>query len=157
MGNLKMKIMAKVIVVVGLLNPIAFMQARADNMNINENMQQVGQKAGAVNFLGNWHVSIIEIDGALMRVPEQAYVSLQINNNQITGISGCNNFMLPYIATNSQQITISEGASTRKMCQPEVMRFEDAFLRLLQGTFAIEKSFEGINLVRDAVKIHLVK
>ncbi len=44
------------------------------------------------------------------------------------------------------------------MCHPEeVMRFEDSFLRLLNGTFMIEKNFEGITFVRDNVKIYLVK
>lgn len=164
MGSSKMKIMAKMIVMAGLLVPASFMQAKvymqtADNMEIHDDMQKVGQKAGKINFFGNWRVSIIEIDGAFMRVPEQAEgVSLQINNNQISGIAGCNNFMLPYSVTNTQQITISEGASTRKMCHPEeVMRFEDAFLRLLQGTFTVEKNFEGITLVKDNVKVYLVR
>ena len=159
MGNLAMKIMAKMVVAAGLLAPISFMQAKADSMEVHSDMQKVGQKAGALNYFGNWRVSIIEVDGAFMRVPEQAEgVSLQINNNQISGVAGCNNFMLPYNTSNRQQITIHEGASTRKMCHPEeVMRFEDAFLRLLQGTFMIEKNFEGISLIRDNVKIHLVR
>lgn len=159
MGNSKMKVITKMIIMVSLLSPITFMQARADNMEIHNDIQKVEKKVGSVNFFGNWRISIIEVDGAFIRVPEQAEgVFLQINNNQISGVSGCNNFMLPYVVSNTQQITIHEGASTRKMCHPEeVMRFEDAFLRLMQGTFVIEKNFEGITLVRDNVKIYLVR
>lgn len=159
MRNPAMKVVSRMIVVAGLLFSAAFMQARADNMDIHDTFQNVEHKMRNINLFGSWRVSIIEIDGAFMRVPEQAnVVSVQINNNQISGISGCNNFMLPYSITNTQKITISEGASTRKMCYPEeVMRFEDAFLRLLRGTFTVEKNFEGITLVRDDVKIYLVR
>ncbi|TLD83006.1 META domain-containing protein [Helicobacter trogontum] len=154
----RIKPMAKIVLLAGLSMPVALL-AHGDTMQMRT--QSIGQQGNmAVNILGNWRVSLIEIDGAFTRVPEQAGdVTLQINNNQISGVSGCNNFMSPYtFSTNKQQIIISEGASTRRMCQPEeVMRFEDSFLRLLNGTFMIEKNFEGITLVRDNVKIYLVK
>lgn len=152
------KLMAKTALIAGLCVPITLL-ANGDMMHMNT--QSIGQKGGvAVNLIGDWRVSLIEIDGAFTRVPEQAEgVSMQISSNQIAGIAGCNSFMSPYtLSANKQQITISEGASTRKMCHPEeVMRFEDSFLRLLNGTFMIEKNFEGITLVRDNVKIYLVK
>ena len=66
--------------------------------------------------------------------------------------------MSPYtMNTNPQQLTIKDGASTKKMCIPEVMQFENAFLRIFTGNFMVEKSFEGINLVRDGIIIHLTK
>ncbi len=130
----------------------------AEGFNLKSESQQVTRKP--INILGDWHISIIEIDGAFMRVPEHAEGAyLQISNNNIAGVVGCNNFMLPYMSSiNPQQITISDGATTRKMCHPEeVMKFEDSFLRLLNGSFMIEKNFEGITLVRDNIKIHLVR
>lgn len=140
-----------------LCMPITLL-ANEDVMQLN--MQNMERNGSTINILGNWRVSLIEIDGAFTRVPAQAEdVSIQINTNQISGIAGCNNFMSPYtLSTNKQQITINEGVSTKKMCHPqEVMRFEDSFLRLLNGTFMIEKNFQGIVLVRDNVKIYLVK
>ncbi|MWV62393.1 META domain-containing protein [Helicobacter saguini] len=113
-----------------------------------------------LNILGNWRVSVIEIDGAFVRVPESSdNVELQIGSNQISGNSGCNNFMSAYTTSlNPQILHIDAGASTRKMCHPrEVMEFEDAFLRIFAGDFAVEKNFEGIILVRDNVRIYLVR
>ena len=112
-----------------------------------------------INILGNWRISIIEIDGACVRVPAQAErADIQISNNQITGVVGCKSFMSPYtMNTNPQQLTIKDGASTKKMCIPEVMRFENAFLQIFTGNFMVEKSFEGINLVQDGITIHLTK
>ncbi len=160
MNKLGIKSVKIALIMAGLLAPASLQAAMNNVTGVHNHMHQVGQKTAPINILGNWRVSIIEMDGAFIRVPEQAEgVALQINNNQISGIAGCNNFMSPYtLIENTQQITISEGASTRKMCHPEeVMRFEDAFLRLLNGTFMIEKNFEGITLVRDNVKIYLVR
>lgn len=113
-----------------------------------------------INILGNWRISVIEMDGAFVRVPESSdNVALQISNNQISGNSGCNNFMSAYTTSqNPQTLHIEPGASTRKMCHPrEVMDFEDAFLRIFAGDFVVEKNFEGVTLVRDNIKIYLVR
>lgn len=153
----KTKLIARITLLVGLCLPIASLAGDMLHMN----PQSIGQKGNvSINILGDWRVSIIEIDGAFTRIPEFAEtVYMQINSNQISGVAGCNSFMSPYtLSADKQQIIISEGASTRKMCHPEeVMRFEDAFLRLLNGVFIIEKNFEGITLVRDNVKIYLVR
>ena len=114
----------------------------------------------AINISGNWRISIVEIDGAFVRVPESAEEAfVQIGSNQISGSAGCNNFMMGYTTSeNPQRLNIEEGASTRKMCHPqEVMQFEDAFLRIFNGTFVVEKNFEGITLVRDNIKVYLVR
>ncbi|RDU67570.1 META domain-containing protein [Helicobacter didelphidarum] len=113
-----------------------------------------------INILGNWRINLIEIDGAFVRVPEQAEgAEIQISNNQIAGISGCNRFMSAYTSSiNPQQIHIEDGASTRKMCHlSEVMQFESAFLEIFRGSFMIEKNFEGVSLIRDNIKIYLVR
>lgn len=158
---MKAKFMIQAALAASLLLPATLQAYPQGGFFLPEELEsKAEQKAEVVNILGNWRVSIIEIDGAFMRVPEAAGdVSLQVNSNQIMGVAGCNNFMLPYTPiANTQQITIKEGASTRKMCHPEeVMKFEDSFLRLLSGTFMVEKNFEGITLVRENVKIYLVR
>ncbi len=138
--------------------PFSSIHAHAEHFQLKQESQQMTRKP--INLLGDWRISIIELDGAFIRVPDQVEGAfIQINNNQIVGVVGCNNFMSPYVhSTNPQQITISEGASTRKMCYPkEVMEFEDSFLRAFIGTFMVEKNFEGVVLVRDNLKIHLVR
>lgn len=137
--------------------------ALCHNMSSEELMDdfrtQARESSKPINLFGNWRVSIIEIDGAFVRVPDSSDgATLQISNNQIAGTSGCNNFMSPYKETlNPQTLHIEGGASTRKMCQPEVMKFEDAFLGIFIGDFRVFKTFEGIVLERDNIKIYLVR
>lgn len=152
-GMLKVAVMASAL----------FMGANAHeghNHGYGDSKMQNNVARKPVNIMGNWRVSVIEMDGAFVRVPEASdNVELQIGSNQISGNTGCNNFMSGYTASNNPQILhIEPGASTRKMCHPrEVMDFEDAFLRIFAGDFAVEKSFEGVTLVRDNIKIYLVR
>ena len=60
------KLMAKTALIAGLCVPITLL-ANGDMMHMNT--QSIGQKGGvAVNLIGDWRVSLIEIDGAFPSV-----------------------------------------------------------------------------------------
>ena len=89
----KTKLIARITLLVGLCLPIASLAGDMLHMN----PQSIEQKGNvSINILGDWRVSIIEIDGAFTRIPEFAEtVYMQINSNQISGVAGCNSFMSP--------------------------------------------------------------
>ena len=123
-------------------------------------MQQTQNNARVtpINIFGNWHIKVIEVNGAFLRIPaESSETQLQIANNQISGTVGCNRFMVGYTSENAQQITINEGATTKKTCTPSsIMEFEDKFLQIFNGTFFIENNFYGgITFTKDNVKVYL--
>lgn len=129
---------------------VAYQDFRLKNEQTNDKV---------VNILGNWRISAIEVDGVLVQIPEQVEgTDIQITQNQITGMVGCNRFMAPYTATkNLEQFNIQEAAATKRMCAPEAMQFENAFFRIFIGNFVVEKTLGEVSLVRDNVRIRLVR
>ncbi len=110
------------------------------------------------DIFGDWNIRLIDVNGILIYPPMESESSrIQINNNQIVGVSGCNNFMVGYTRQGPRQISIGHGAATKKMCAPEVMNFEDIFLQNFTGLFNIEHAHNGIYLVRNGVKVYLIR
>ena len=65
----KTKLIARITLLVGLCLPIASLAGDMLHMN----PQSIEQKGNvSINILGDWRVSIIEIDGAFTRIPEFA-------------------------------------------------------------------------------------
>ena len=66
--------------------------------------------------------------------------------DKIIGDSGCNRFMGPY-KQESAHISIGPLGATRKACEPEVTKQEEAFLAILEAAAKIDVSPQVLRLL----------
>jgi heat shock protein HslJ len=94
---------------------------------------------GADAILGSWNVLSYYTGDAIVSVVSGSTVTAEFKDGQITGNSGCNNYMGPY-KVDGDAITIGPLASTRKACSSdELSKQEASYLAALEvaKTFAV--------------------
>lgn len=81
--------------------------------------------------------------------------SITFTQNNYNGFAGCNRFFGSLSLKNDKIVFADNGGSTRMLCPPEVMRFEDALLRHLSGEFTLTKENDSYILHSNEMKIYL--
>ena len=89
--------------------------------------------------------------------PVTADVEITINfdGEQVNGSAGCNNYMGTFSA-DGDALTFGPLASTKKLCPPEIMAFEDRFLPLLGTVETAQITFDGTLVLAPATGMTLV-
>ncbi len=60
-------------------------------------------------------------------------ITLELKDGRLTGSAGCNRYFSDVTSDGGQQLSVGPVGATRRMCLPEVMKDEGAFLQRLQG------------------------
>lgn len=81
--------------------------------------------------------------------------NITFTGNQYNGFSGCNRFFGSFSLKNDKISFEGNGGSTKMLCPPEVMGFEDVLLGHLNGEFTLTKENEGFILHSNEIKIYL--
>ena len=69
-------------------------------------------------------------------VPAQPAITLRIDQNQIAGSAGCNNYFAPYSSAGPGKIKVAASGSTRKACSAPIMDLEARYLKALEEVSA---------------------
>ncbi len=94
---------------------------------------------GAEAIVGSWNVLSYYTGDAIVSVVSGSTVTADFKDGQITGSTGCNNYMGPY-KLDGDAITIGPLASTKKACSSdELSKQEASYLAALEvaKTFAV--------------------
>jgi heat shock protein HslJ len=98
-------------------------------------------------------VDFVAVDGAVMVAVAPA--SIQLQNGQLTGNSGCNNFSAGY-TLDGAQLTALAGPSTLMACEPaEIMVQEAALLANLTQAAAYEIAGDQLHILNAAGEVVL--
>ena len=123
-------------------------------------LKHENHKRDMVNIYGNWIITNIEVDGNAVIFPREINgIRISVLEDRISGNAGCNNFMIGYTLQGTH-ITISEnGAMTKKMCEPSVVSFENAFMGIFSRDFDIreDKFSKRVIWRNDSVVIYMVR
>lgn len=89
-------------------------------------------------------------EGDMTEVLPDSVVTMDFQADQVSGISGCNNYSGPYQSTGND-IEIGPLASTRQLCaQPEgIMEQEAAYLSALESVARYEINGDTLELMDD--------
>jgi heat shock protein HslJ len=90
----------------------------------------------------NWRA--VDISGYGSVVVAESSISFN-ESDQLSGKSGCNTFLGPYALTGNR-VTFGPFAMTRMMCEPEVAKQEDAFLKALATASTMEVAGDFMTL-----------
>lgn len=104
---------------------------------------------------GVYKITSISVDGNTLEIPQKA--SLNIKDSRIYGNTGCNNYFANFVQNNNASVMISTAGSTKMMCHGDVMKFEDIYLKNLEGMFSTIKDNKNIILENASMKIILTK
>lgn len=86
---------------------------------------------------------------------DSAFIGFDKKDKRVFGKAGCNRFFCSY-EDKGDKISLNENiGSTKMMCDPEAMEFEDNFLQNFQGLFEITKDDNIIVLDNGKMKIYL--
>ena len=66
-------------------------------------------------------------------VASEPAITFRIENNQVVGSAGCNNYFAPYTSEGSGKINLAAPGATRKACSPAIMDLEAHYLKALEG------------------------
>ncbi len=89
------------------------------------------------------------------RVDEGVEITLNFDGANVNGSAGCNNYMGTFSA-DGREMTFGPLASTRMLCPPEIMAFEDRFLPLIGMTESAELAFDGTLVLTNPTGPNLV-
>lgn len=103
----------------------------------------------------SFKVISISIGNDITEAPKNA--TLNINKNNIYGNTGCNNYFSSFkMLEDAQSVQFSYAGSTRMLCHnKKVNDFEYKFLKVLEDTFHIEYTNDGVVLKNDNARINL--
>jgi heat shock protein HslJ len=66
-------------------------------------------------------------------VPAEPAITLRIDQNQIVGTAGCNNYFAPYSSEGPGKLKVALSGSTRKACSAPIMDLEARYLKALEN------------------------
>ncbi|MFJ7267336.1 META domain-containing protein [Streptomyces sp. NPDC099050] len=101
----------------------------------------------ARGFSGSWSVESLTVDGAVLRAPAAARLSVERGKGyeaEATGNYGCNGFTAAVVFDSAATMTVSPGAHTDMACAD--LPFETAFAKLFRGSLTVEQGQETITL-----------
>jgi len=84
-------------------------------------------------YQGNWE--LVSINDQI----DDYMISLKMSEEEarIAGSTGCNSFG-GEVLVDGKQLTVKRVFSTKKMCQPELMKKEQRILKAIKGQFSID-------------------
>ena len=80
----------------------------------------------------SWQITAWEQGGIGIASLPAVEISIDLDNKQISGFSGCNNFGGSFTLT-GEQITIGQLRSTQRSCEETIMNQEAQFLQAIQS------------------------
>ncbi|NDJ26395.1 MULTISPECIES: META domain-containing protein [unclassified Campylobacter] len=81
--------------------------------------------------------------------------NINFSKGKFNGFAGCNRFFGEF-SLDKNKLSIAENSgSTKMLCDPEAMIFEDALLASFKGDFELKKNENGFVLESPALQIHL--
>ncbi len=100
--------------------------------NRSNERQEVSSEI-AKKYLGNWELASINDQ------TDDYKISLNLTKEEarIAGSTGCNSFGGEVVVV-GKQLTVKRVFSTKKMCQPELMKKEQRILKAIKGQFSID-------------------
>ncbi|MCK5923641.1 MAG: DUF4377 domain-containing protein, partial [Methylococcales bacterium] len=101
----------------------------------------------SISFLdAKWSLGELSIDGATIRMPEDSTAYLIIEGDNVSGTTGCNNFM-GTATFNNGSVTFAPLAVTRKMCIDDaLMAFETSLLGLFENATTFSAGRDTLEL-----------
>ena len=104
---------------------------------------------GAEAIVGSWNVLSYYTGTAISSVVSGSTVTAEFKDGQITGTTGCNNYMGPY-KIDGDSITIGPLASTRKACSSdELSKQEASYLAALEVATIFAVTGNRLDLFRE--------
>ena len=88
-------------------------------------------------------------------ISDDVEITINFDGENVNGSAGCNSYMGTFTADGAT-MTFGPLGSTRMMCPPEVMTFEDRFLPLISTTEAAELTFDGTLVLTNPTGPNLV-
>lgn len=83
--------------------------------------------------------------------------SISFENDSYNGFAGCNNFFGSLGLNGGKVSFLNNGGSTKMMCLPQIMAFEDILLGNLQGEFELYEQNDNFILRSNQLTIYLNK
>ena len=112
-------------------------------------MPEAEAEAPMISFLnGRWDVSELTVGGESVSLPENAGAFLLINDDQVSGSTGCNSFT-GSATFNQGSVTFGPLATTRKACPEAAMTFESALLNALGSVTTYAGGRTSLSLSND--------
>lgn len=88
-------------------------------------------------------------------ISDDVEITINFDGENVNGSAGCNSYMGTFTADGAA-MTFGPLGSTRMMCSPEVMTFEDRFLPLIGTTESAELTFDGTLVLTNPTGPNLV-
>lgn len=102
----------------------------------------------------NFKIVSISIGNYTAKAPKNA--TLNINKDNVYGNAGCNNYFSSFKMIDEKSVQFSYAGSTRMLCyDKKVNDFEYKFLKVIEDTFNIEYTNDGVVLKNNNAKINL--
>lgn len=123
-----------------LLSTVSSYEISDDSLHLRNAEQRVvlqfSKRVSATLEMNDWRaLGINNGKGGVVSSQTTGLARAHFKDGRVAGTTGCNNYTAAY-TTNGEQLSVSEAASTRRMCAEPVgiMEQEQQFLRALQQT-----------------------
>jgi heat shock protein HslJ len=111
-----------------------------------------GARAGDPDVRGDWEFAGGTVDGAVLPAPAGARATLQVDDEQVRGVSFCNHYFSAYRLSGASLAL--DGLGTTDMgCEPEGMTAESAYLEALGAVQTAAVDEGGLLLGGDRVRL----
>jgi heat shock protein HslJ len=102
------------------------------------------------NEVSSWQLTSLVVAGDQVVIPEQANVTLNIDNSSFSGVAACNNYFGSF-NYEEDKIVVSPIGSTQMFCQPpELMDLETQYLQALQSVTTASMQNDNTLVLQDS-------